>query len=117
MRADPSPLGAKSPASDAPSVPFASQSVTLTRQAHIELVQRAHYFEAQHGRAVARAAWREERYQKVLRQLKAQAAQREATLQTQLEHAQARIKDLQQRLFGTKTRVGRDSDGIRLFSS
>jgi chemotaxis protein histidine kinase CheA len=34
-------------------VPFASEWVTLTRQAHIELVMRAHYFESMHERAVA----------------------------------------------------------------
>ena len=49
---------------------------------------------------MARAAWREERYQKVLRQMKERGELREAALQAQLQEAQARIRDLQQRLFG-----------------
>lgn len=103
MCADPFALESSSPASDAQSVPFASEWVTLTRQAHIELVMRAHYFQSMHERAVARAAWRQARYQRVLREMKAQGAQREAALRGELEAAHARIRDLQQRLFGGKS--------------
>jgi len=103
MRADPFPLESSSPVSDAGSVPFASESVTLRRQEHIELVMQANYFKAMHERAVARAAWREDRYQRVLRQMKVQGAQREAALRAELEAAHARLRDLQQRLFGSKT--------------
>jgi len=103
MRAEAVCVESSLPARDAHSVPFASEWVTLSKQAHIDLVHQAHYFRALHERAVARAAWREDRYQKVLRQLKAQGAQREAALQAQLQEAQARIRDLQQRLFGSKT--------------
>ena len=113
MHADVGCLESSSPARDAHSAPFASQWVTLSRQAHIDLVHQAHYFRALHERAVARAAWREDRYQKVWRQLKAQGAQREAVLQAQLQEAQARIRDLQQRLFGSKTErhPGNDRSG------
>lgn len=103
MRADPFALEPIPPASDAGTVPFASEWVTQTRQAHIELVMQVHFFQAMHERAVARAAWREERYQRVLRQMKEQGELREAALQAQLQEAQARIRDLQQRLFGSKT--------------
>ncbi len=113
MRAEPFPVKSSSPASDAQSVPFASEWVTLTRQAHIELVMQVHFFQAMHERAVARAAWREARYQSVLRQMKAQGELREAALQVQLQEAQARIRDLQQRLFGSKAerRLGNEGQG------
>ena len=115
MHADAVPPESASPASDAHSAPFASEWVTLSRLEHIELVSRAHRYRSLHERAVIRAAWREERYQKVLRQLKAQGAQREAALQAQLEHAQARIRDLQKRLFGDKTErhPGNERRGVR----
>ena len=113
MRADPFPLEPIPPASDAGAVPFASEFVTLSRQAHIELVMQVHYFKTMHERAVARAARREERYQSVLRQMKEQGELREAALQAQLQEAQARIRDLQQRLFGSKTerRPGNERQG------
>ena len=103
MRAKPFPLESSRPVSGSDTVPFASEFVTLTRQEHIELVMQAHYFRSLHERAVARAAWREDRYQRVLHQMKAQGAQREAALRAELEAAHAHIRDLQQRLFGRKT--------------
>lgn len=111
MRSEPFALESSSPASDGQSVPFASEWVTLTRQAHIELVMHLHYFKTMHERAVARAAWREARYQSVLRQMKAQGEQREAALRGELESAHARIRDLQQRLFGSKTERRRATKG------
>ena len=94
-------------ASAAPSgalpVPFATEFVTLTRQEHIGLVRQANYWKTQHVKALARGQWREGRYQRVLRQVKAQATQREATLLGELEHARAKIRDLQQRVFGRKS--------------
>lgn len=101
---------------DANSVPFACEFVTLSRQEHIELLMQAHYFKSMHQRAVARADWRETRLLRVLRQMKEQSAQREAALRAELAGAQAKIKDLQQRLFGRKSerhqgneRQGRDT--------
>lgn len=91
------------PESDTGSAPFASVHVTLSKQEHIELVMQAHYFKSLHERAVTRAAWREDRFRRVLRQLKANSAQREAALQAQLKSAQANIRDLQQRLFGRQS--------------
>jgi len=118
MRTDAICLESSLPTRGAHSVPFASEWVTLSRQAHVDLVHQRHYFRALHKRAVARATWREDGYQKVLRQLKAQGAQREAALQAQLHEAQARIRGLQQRLFGSKTerhpdneRLGRGDEG------
>jgi len=77
--------------------------VTLTKQEHIQLVTQANNSKSLHRRAVERAQWREGRYQRVLRQLKEQAAHREALLRAELEVAQAKIRDLQQRMFGRKS--------------
>ncbi len=84
-------------------VPFANEFVTLTKQEHIELVMQVNYSKSMHQRAVARAAWREDRLVRLLRQMKEQGAQREAALRAELEQAQATIRDLRQRLFGRKS--------------
>jgi transposase len=104
MTAAPSVLEA-CPASPsaARAVPFATVNVTLTKQEHIRLVMEANSWKNLHVRAVERARWRDQRYRRVLRQLKTQAAQREAVLRAELEFAQAKIRDLQQRVFGRKS--------------
>ena len=84
-------------------VPFANEFITLTKQEHIELVMQAHYFKSMHQRALQRSRWRENRLLRLLRQMKEQSAQREAALRSELEQANAKIKDLQQRLFGRKS--------------
>ena len=56
-----------------------------------------------HRQTVQRAARREQRHQQQLREFKDQAAQSEAALRTELELAQAKIRDLQQRVFGRKS--------------
>ena len=55
-----------------------------------------------HHRAVGRCAWRVQRYQRILRHLKSQAAQREAALLAELALAQAKIRDLKRRAFATR---------------
>lgn len=104
MTAAPSLLEA-SPAlpGDAQPVPFATAYVTVTKQEHIRLVIEANSWKGLHQRAVARAKWRDERYRRVLRELKERAAQREAVLRAELDVAQAKIRDLQQRVFGRKS--------------
>lgn len=64
-----------------PRSPFAQDWVTITKQEHIELRQRASYWEAQHGRAKAKLA----------------------ELEQALVVKEAKIKDLQNRLFGKKS--------------
>jgi transposase len=103
-------LDTSAASSDAKAVPFASVYVTLTKQEHIELVRRANGWEAQYRRAVERARWREGRYRRVLLQVKEQAAHREAALRTELELAQAKIRDLQQRVFGRKSEQRKGSE-------
>src|SRR2546425_8101964 len=61
--------------------PFSQQTVVLTKQAYIELTWKAHYWQAQHARLV----------------------EREAALKAQVEALEATVRDLYQRLYGTKS--------------
>jgi transposase len=81
------------------STPYGEVLVTLSKQAHIALVCAANYWKIEHRRAAERALRIAAEYEERLRQ----AAQREAQLGAQLEVAQAKIRDLQQRLFGRKS--------------
>ena len=63
------------------STPFSQNTVQLTQQEYVELKWQAHYWKAQHARALDRAA----------------AWKREA------EKWQARVRDLKQRLYGKKS--------------
>ena len=71
--------------------PFSQQSVVLTKQAYIELTWQAKYWRAQH----------------------AQSLKREAALKAQVEALEATVRDLNQRLYGTKSEksVGPDQAG------
>src|SRR5262245_16697519 len=61
--------------------PFSQQSVVLTKQAYIELTWKANYWQAQHARSV----------------------EREAALRAQVASLEATVRDLTQRLYGTKS--------------
>jgi transposase len=61
--------------------PFSQQSVVLTKQTYIELKWQAKYWRAQHE----------------------QSLQREAALKAQVEALEATVRDLNQRLYGTKS--------------
>ena len=69
------------PVSGKGATPFAHQTVVLTKQAYIELTWQAHYWRAQ--------------YEQLL--------EREAALKSKVEVQQATIRDLTQRLYGTKS--------------
>ena len=71
--------------------PFSQQSVVLTKQAYIELKWQAKYWRAQHE----------------------QSLKREAALKAQVEALEATVRDLNQRLYGTKSEksVGPDQAG------
>jgi transposase len=74
--------------------------VTLTKQAHIQLVHDAHYWKwAHHQRAIVRAERLAVEHQRALEQV----ARREATLRSERDAAWAKIRDLQQRVFGRKS--------------
>ena len=96
-------LDAGQSAAQTDAAPWAQEYVQLTKQAHGELVMQANYWKAQHGRAIGRSQWREDRLRRVNRQLKEQAAQREAALRAELDLAQAKVRELQQRVFGRKS--------------
>lgn len=69
--------------------PFSRQTVVLRKQAYIELKWEANYWRAQHARLV----------------------EREAALKTEVETLQATIRDLNQRLYGTKSEKSSGADG------
>jgi transposase len=70
--------------------PFSQQSVVLTKQAYIELTWKANYWQAQHARSV----------------------EREAALTAKVASLEATVRDLTQRLYGTKSeKSARPDDG------
>ncbi|MEO8546614.1 MAG: IS66 family transposase [Burkholderiaceae bacterium] len=83
--------------------PFATQTVTLSKQAHIELVMAAKQYKSLHERATARALWTERRHRQEIEK----ARFREAGLREELALAQAQIRDLRQRVFGARTEQSR----------
>jgi transposase len=88
---------------DAQSVPYSEVFVTLSKREHIELVWAANYWKMEHRRAAERARDLECVYQERLRRASQCAEQRESGLRGELETAHAKIRDLQQRLFGRKS--------------
>src|SRR5215467_15314011 len=68
--------------------PFTQQTVVLTKQAYIALKWEANYWRAQHARLV----------------------EREAALKREVDTLQATIRDLQQRLYGTKSEKALGAD-------
>lgn len=84
---------------DAKRTPFSQEWVTLSKQHHIELVMQARSWKSLHERAVRREQW----LRGALRRQHELAQQREAALRAQLELAQAKIRDLQQRMYGRKS--------------
>jgi transposase len=84
-------------------VPFAAVMVTLTKQEHIRLLTEVSYWRTQFERRVARQTRHEQQYRRFFDRLKAQWAQREAQLIAELGVANAKVRDLQQRVFGRKS--------------
>src|SRR5713226_6850440 len=78
--------------------PFSQQSVVLTKQAYIELTWKANYWQAQH----------------------AQSVEREAALTAKVASLEATVRDLTQRLYGTKSEKSSgpdDADDPKLSSA
>src|SRR5438132_9422355 len=69
------------PGDETGTTPFAQQTVVLTKQAYVELKWQANYWRAQYE----------------------QLMEREAALKAEIEAYQATIRDLTQRLYGTKS--------------
>ena len=70
--------------------PFSQQTVVLTKQDYIEIKWEANYWRAQHARLV----------------------QREAALKAQVEALEAQVRDLNQRLYGTKSEKSAGSETV-----
>ncbi len=70
--------------------PFAQQSVVLTKQAYIALTWKANYWQAQHARSV----------------------EREAALTAKVASLEATVRDLTQRLYGTKSEKSAGPDEV-----
>ena len=68
--------------------PFSQQTVVLTKQDYIALKWEANYWRAQHARLV----------------------QREAALKAHVETLEAQVRDLNQRLYGTKSEKSAGSE-------
>ncbi len=97
------PAGDFSQSAASAETPFAREFVTLSRQEHIQLVWDGRYWKRLHGDAVARLERLECEYRQRLGSEIERAAQRERTLQQELEYARGRIRDLEKRLFGRKS--------------
>lgn len=94
--------------SDEKLVPFAQVLVTLTKQAHIQLVWDANYWRTAHQRAIARIQQLEADHNLALEQCKL----REGALQGELDLAQAKIRDLRKRVFGGKSEKRAQADKV-----
>jgi transposase len=93
------------------SAPFASEQVVLTRQQYIELLSERNHYKSLHKRSLKRERWYQDRYRNLLH-LSQQARQtREADLNEQLKIANAKIRDLQQRVFGKRSEKSKGKDG------
>lgn len=76
------------PVSDEKATPFSQQTVVLTKQDYIALKWQANYWRTQHARL----------------------QEREAALKAQVEALEAQVRDLTQRLYGTKSEKSAGSD-------
>ena len=95
---------------DALPAPFAQVLVTITKQQHIELRMAAQQWRGLHRKAVARCDQQEVRHDRIVRELKAQALKSNAALQAKLDSALAQVRDLQKRLFASKSEQSRPSE-------
>ena len=96
---------------EASSTPFDAVFVRLSKAEHIELVRAVNYWKTEHARAAERARRIEALYEERMRQAAGEAAQREAALRAQLDVAEGKVRDLQQRLFGRKSERSSVIDG------
>jgi transposase len=95
---------------DKPPAPFYLVFVTITKQEHIELKMTALNWQTLHRKAVARFNQQEVRHDRLMRELKAQALKRNTALQVELDSAMPQVRDLQKRLFSSKSEQSRPSE-------
>lgn len=84
--------------------------ITITKAEYIELRLKANYYQSQHRKAVDRYKQLELRFERTVRELKEHAQQTQAALQEQLDAAQAQVRDLQKRLFGSKSETSKHNE-------
>ncbi len=95
---------------DAPPASFSQVFVTITKQEQIELKLAATQWQGLHRKAVARCEQQEVRHDRLVRELKAQALKSNAALQAELDSALAQVRDLQKRIFSTKSEQSRPGE-------
>lgn len=101
MSAEQHQLESKEESSDALVVaPFVLETVTLTKQEYIQLISECNRYKSLHTRAVKRSLWYQERWRALLLYGKEQSSKRELELTAELVKAHAKIRDLNQRVFG-----------------
>ena len=88
--------------------PFDLEFVSLSRREYVELKMQASQFRSLHARAVERLKWMQLRHDREL----AQARDQVAKLQADLVLAHAKVRDLRQRVFGTKTEQSRSVNAV-----
>ncbi len=93
-------LKSKPDGSDASVAPFALETVTLTKQDYIQLISERNRYQSLHASAVKRSLWYQEHYRTLLHYGKEQTSKRELKLSAELATAHAKIRDLNQRVFG-----------------
>ena len=100
MSAEQYRLESKPEGGDACATPFSLETVTLTKQDYIQLICERNSFQSLHARAVKRSQWYQKRCHALLHYAKAQTSKREVELGAELATAHAKIRELNQRVFG-----------------
>ena len=90
--------------------PFANEQVVLTRQEYIQLQSDLNRYKNLHERASKRERWYKERWRILLNLASLARRKREADLIAQLKTSAAKVRDLQQRLFGKHSEKGKGSN-------
>ena len=85
---------------DAVATAFSLETVTLTKQEHIQLICERNRYQSLHALAVKRSQWYQKRCHALLHYARAHTSKRELELTAELVKAHAEIRDLKQRVFG-----------------
>ena len=96
------------------STPFADEQVVLTRQGYIQLQSDLNRVTSLHQRALKRERWYKERWRSLLNLEHLARRKREADLIAQLKTSAAKVRDLQQRLFGQQSEKGKGSSEAQI---
>jgi transposase len=91
------------PTDERPATPFSQILVTITKQEYIALIANGNSSKSAHQRALKRIEDLKQDHRCELARAHIKAQKREDFLQFQLDKAQGRIRDLEQRLFGRKS--------------